>query len=329
MGEAWGLPELRHVFTIANASREPVRVHRVSSGCDCTSLVPGSFELAPAATQEIAVTIDVGRAPGESVSRTRREFAMPVTFILDDGRVQTIELRGSSAAAFVMDAAIRIDRPLEYGEPAASHRFTIWKDPRIVRLEVSVDPADAEVRELAALGTATSASFDLRPNTQRPLGRFQFDLRVSATAEDGSEFGPLPISVDGQMQSDLAWSPESPLLIWTDAGSPPVEEVAFSSRSGAFSIEVTGAMEGVAAEFDQADSQRDPAARRLRLSGVSMPQSRTYGMVLLSASCGDHHGMPLAIPVAVQPLIAVQPQHPAASRINIEDAAPQDEGANP
>ena len=303
-GEVWAQTEVEHTVVVRNASHAPLRIERIVTDCSCTSVAPVAFDLPPGAAREVTVTIDLNRAKGERESETVLRIEAGLTFFVNDHPPQQFSLRGRFASPFAVQNAMRLATPLAFGEPAPAERLTIWKDPRITSVKVQADPADADVREVAGLATVDSATYEVRPNSLRSLGRFGFDLFVSATDDADIEYGPIQVHVSGRMDSDVAWSPEDPLLIWTDAEHPPVEEITFWTRSGgAFSIEIGGAPDFVSAELDERPDGPQ-GSRTLRLTGASLPASRTYGVVVLNVACGDHRELKLTMPVAVEPLVA-------------------------
>lgn len=152
------------------------------------------------------------------------------------------------------------------------------------------------------MSTRQSRTFYLRPNTHRTVGRFAFDVSVSASADDGQEFGPLPIRVTGQMESDVAWSPQDVLLLWTTPSVAPREDVLFWSRSGQpFQVvDVIGAPDFLHVDVRAPRLDANATTQTVSLSGAQAATNRSFGTVLLRVRTGDNSDLEIPIPVSVQ-----------------------------
>jgi len=310
LGAVWAEPAHQHSFRVVNASDKAVVVDRITVSCDCTSVAPASFTLEPGAGQEVTATIDLARASGDAADRTQKPVDSTITFVFDDGRMQSFTLRGTASYPFAAPSSLVFDEAIPVGGVAIPKRFTIWKDHRIAQLNVTVSPADGELTEVASLATATSSTFDLVPAMNRPLGRFEFTVEVEAVAEeDGKRHGPMPVRISGRIGADVKWSPDDVLLIAADSQATAEEDVVLWSESGE-PFEILPEIE--APGFVKV-SVKEPAAgfqettRIVHLASTQTPTARLAGTVLLRVKTKGGREFRVPIPVGLQPLIIEDP----------------------
>lgn len=304
VGTVWAEPQFRHAFHVMNPSTETVTVERMTADCDCTSVTPASFQLAPGTSQEITVTIDLTRSQGKGVEPTEKSLDSTITFVFSDQEIQNAKLRGTVAYPFAAPGTLVFKEAIPFGEASSPKRFTVWKDRRISKLDVSISEAEGDLIEVAGLETPTSVTFDLSPTTNRPLGRFVFDVQVAATADDGKRIGAMPIRVSGRIGSDIIWSPQELLLVTLDSQSPAHEDVVLWSESGQ-SFEILPDVEApdfVNAVIAAPDESAGEAIRTIHVSCAANPAARMAGMILLSVRTSDSRKLRIPIPVDVQPV---------------------------
>ena len=309
VGSVWSDQVLRHSMVVTNATSRPITVKRISADCSCTQVTPGTFALAPGASQDVDATIDLARTHGPSLGRTRMQLDPSFEFIFDDGHSQSVKLSGEIMSPFAAPSAIRIKREIADGEAPVAERFTMWKDSMTKELNVTVDPSEATLVEIPGAATADAVTFELTPHPTRSPGKFSFDIQIRATSSDGRVFGPHPVRVSGRVTADIAWSPENVTLVQIDSEIAPREDVVFWLRSGEplSTLEVIAVPEFVHATAALAEDSKNDLSGLLTLTMTSGTVTRNAGTVLVRVRDRSRHEWKISIPVTAQPLL-IQPR---------------------
>lgn len=308
VGTVWSDQILRQSMVVTNATSRPITVKRISADCSCTQVTPGTFELAPGASQDVDATIDLARTHGPALGRTRMRLSPSFEFMFKGGGSQSVKLSGEIASPFAAPSAIRIQREIADGEAPVAERFTVWKDSMTKELDVTVDPSEATLVEIPGAATADAVTFELTPHPARSPGKFAFDIQIRATSSDGRVFGPHPVRVSGRVTADITWSPEDVTLVQIDSGIAPREDVVFWLRSDEplSTLEVIAVPEFVHATASLAEDSKNDPSGLLTLTMTKETATRTAGTVLVRVRDRSRHEWKISIPVIVQPLL-IQP----------------------
>lgn len=230
-GEAWEDPEFVRTVTLTNRTDREVRVTGLTGGCECTSVEPQAFALAPGASQQIRVKIDLTHRYPHQFGIDRRELAVSVYPRFAD--------RGAAAGGWtlrgVVKSRVSVDgRELAFADLCGQGESVT----RAMKATAHVPLANLEATcpaDKATVSVVPSAKrpggYDVRvtPNPDLPLGPFRFDVALTATLPDGAKHRCVAFAVAGEMRSPVRVIPDPVLL-----GERPVGETAEATVSVRF-----------------------------------------------------------------------------------------------
>jgi hypothetical protein len=301
-GRIWFQSNFDHPIVVRNKRNRSVSVNRIITSCDCTSVRPASFELQAGEELTITVAIDLSRGQAGGESRTERTLSSSFTLYSTDGDVETFPISGTVTFPIAGPDAIRITQPVPVRQEGFPERFTVWKDPRISHLSVSVSPEDGAIGEIKELESPISCTFELISARRSLLGAFSYQVDVSGTADDGTRHGPFSIAVIGETIANIEWSPQSVLLLPLVSDSPLVEDIVLSSQEPFAITEAKGppfvsiSMGEVVADANEAGFQQVA-----RITATDVSEKRRAGLILLRGTLGQSAEIDIPITVDVLP----------------------------
>lgn len=215
IGEAWEDPNFVRPMTITNRGDRRAEVTDLRGGCECTAVEPRSFTLGPGESQQVRVKIDLTHRYPHQFGVERRELAVGLHPFLKD--------RGMTAEGWKITGVIRSrlsleGRGLQFGDLCGQGGPPVTRKMRATAHVPLAGLGAACPRETATVGVrrvgGESGQYHVlvTPTPNLPLGPFRFDVTLTATLPDGSQFPCAPFHVEGEMRSPVRVVPDPVLL---------------------------------------------------------------------------------------------------------------------
>lgn len=317
VGDVLLASNLDHSIRVENPGSGVVEVSAITAPCDCTSVAPRSFQLDPGGVQNVSIRIDLSRAGGDPINRTRRMLRTGLKFEFADGRQQETTLEGVIIHPFVANDApltgfssastIRIESPLRAGQEPTATRFPVDKDNCVDELIITADPADGVVRKVLTDPGGSFEEWEVIPAPREILGPFTFDLTASARLRDGTETAPATLRVSGVAEGGVTWVPQQAVLLPTATRPEPTVDVTLQPVPGRRLTDVVVSEQPLFASVEvlrgdgDADSEDLFVLRVIAQRAVASPDLE--GMILVHAELDDEDVAIVPIPVMLVPLL--------------------------
>lgn len=254
VGTVWEQSAYRHRITITNQSSQTITVQRFDVSCSCTSVAPSSLHLAPGASGEIELLLDLTpRAPHGAIPEGDWQFGVEV-------RPQVVGWP-LDAASWQLTAAVRkaltftpsvlhFEDSLIRGTPFAPRSVRVHPNIPIEALSARVNPLFGHV----AVGERSEdGSYEVIVTPYDGLGIGPFNFAVELEAITANEIlPPALLHCSGVVVTDLFATPSTAFLEGDPHNGVQFLEIVLQSRSGQeFSVEQVFA-EGVVATAEPA-----------------------------------------------------------------------------
>jgi len=211
VGEVWETDAFEHVFEITNSSSRPVRIESIGASCECHSISPQSFTIAPHSSQAITLVLDLSPASipvlraapvydfSASVYPTVTSHIPPTEPWVVRGRVRRMFL--TSSPGFVMDHGKEV---IQGVRPAPQPMTVELAGSHTLAIAVEASVAEAEIVDAANDGAHV---VQLTPFETLPLGPFETTVALTAQDHAGRIVSRRRIPVTGRVVGQVMAQP--------------------------------------------------------------------------------------------------------------------------
>lgn len=239
LGEVWEDPEYVRDLTICNRGSQSVQVNGMRGGCECTAVNPQAFTLAPGASQQVRVKIDLTHRTPHQFGVDRRELALTIhpTFADRGIAAEGWAIRG------VIKSRVSVDgRELAFGDTcgqgeSVTRTMKATAHVPLAALEATAPSDKATVSVVPAPKRPGGYDIPVTPNPDLPLGPVRFDVALTATMSDGAKHRCVAFGVYGEMRSPVRIISDPVLLGEHPVGSTPEAVVSVRFPAASWSVD--------------------------------------------------------------------------------------------
>lgn len=238
-GDAWEQRAFRWTVPVTNLGTRALHIEEVQGDCDCTAIVPQNFELAPGATQELTLTIDLTQSDWAEDEQARSFESMlkprlapeansesPVWLIR--GRVQRNPI---SASPPLIDFGNELIVGMPF--PSRDSIISLAAGNHLTGIEARCVPPEAGRAVLDALdGEPGRYRLKVTPAESLGRGRFSFSVLISALEPAVPRSPVLDVNVVGTVQGDIVAQPDRVMFGARAVGGVGVDYVLLFSHEG-------------------------------------------------------------------------------------------------
>lgn len=177
-GEVWVQDKFQWTLPITNTSSEPVEVLDIRSSCSCTSIEPTSLVIAPGATVDVKLTLDLTTLDPKEAAKDIRPFDMRVVPVIKGGLAQYTgwEVQGvvRNPLAFVPPSVDFGDDAVIQGKGSMTSGLVVEVTAHASTKALAVECDQATIQVEKVNQQESRFRLTVRPHNELPAGPFKF-----------------------------------------------------------------------------------------------------------------------------------------------------------